>query len=133
MLRFVYAALLTAPILLAVDFLWIGVIARKYYQEGFGDHMAASFSIPPAVIFYIIYLAGLMIFVVYPAIVAKDLQRALIFGALFGFMCYMTYDFTNLATLKNWPVVLSMVDMAWGTLLATIASYFMYSIYFWIG
>lgn len=114
--------LIAAPLIGAIDFLWIGIIARGFYQEGIGHLFAASFNIPAAVAFYVIYAVGLAIFVVAPAIEARSVVNALIFGALFGFFAYAAYDLTNLATLRDWPLSVTFADMAWGAFLSSIVS-----------
>ncbi len=133
MLRLLYAVLLTAPVMLLLDGLWLGVIAKDSIKAGLGYHLAPSFLLTPAILFYACYLVGIMIFAAHPAIVAHSPMRALLYGALFGFMCYMTYDLTNLATLKDWPLKVALVDMAWGTTLTAIASYTMYLVYGLLG
>jgi uncharacterized membrane protein len=77
---------------------------------------------PIAILFYLIFLVGLLIFVLIPALEGESLRHALIFGALFGFFTYATYDLTNWATLRDWPTLISLVDMTWGTVLTMAVS-----------
>lgn len=105
-----YAATFVA--LAVLDFLWLGVIARSWYRDGIGHLMAASPNWGAAAAFYLLYPIGLVIFAVLPS--GGDWLRALTLGALFGLFCYGTYDVTNLAILRDWPLPLTLVDIAWG-------------------
>lgn len=98
-----------------IDLLWLGVIASHFYREQIGFLMTDDIRWGAAILFYALYILGLVIFVIHPAIEKASWSHALIYGALFGLVCYATYDLTNLATLKNWPIKLSIVDLAWGT------------------
>jgi uncharacterized membrane protein len=100
-----------------VDTLWLGVVARDYYREALGSLLAPRFNLWAAIAFYLVYCLGIVIFAVLPALRGESLATALLHGALFGFFCYATYDLTNMATLRDWPIGMSFVDMAWGTLL----------------
>ena len=114
-----YAA--TAAAMLALDMLWLGVIAKPLYQQGIGHLMAEKPVIPIAALFYALYPVGLMIFAVAPH-AAAEWHRGLLAGALFGFFAYATYDLTNLATLKNWPLGLALLDIAWGSAVSAVAA-----------
>lgn len=107
-----YAA--TALLLLALDFLWIGVLAQSLYQEGIGQLMAEQPRWGVAALFYALYPAGLLVFVVAPRGVSDGWPSTLVHGAFFGLVAYAAYDLTNLATLKDWPLGLAALDMAWG-------------------
>lgn len=111
-----YAA--TLVIFTGLDFIWLGFIAQGYYRSQIGHLIADKVNMPGAVAFYAIYALGLMIFAIQPAMLAGGPMKALMTGALFGLFCYATYDLTNLATLKNWSLPLSLLDMAWGTFLS---------------
>lgn len=100
-----------------IDFIWIGTIASGFYKEQIGHLRGAKVNIPAAIIFYLLYIAGILIFAVKPALAAETIRPALIYGALFGFFCYATYDFTNYATLKDWPLKMVVVDIIWGVFL----------------
>jgi uncharacterized membrane protein len=102
--------------------LWLGLIAKAMYQQAIGHLMAAQPKLLPASAFYVLYAAGLMIFAVMPHAGDAGWSKAVLTGALFGFFAYATYDLSNLATLRNWPVDLTLVDMAWGTLLSAAAA-----------
>ena len=107
--------------MMALDVLWIGILARPLYQRGIGHLMADQPNFVAAAAFYLLYAAGLMAFVVWPR-AAGDWPTAAAWGALFGFMAYMTYDLTNLATLRGWPLGLSVIDTAWGCLATGLAA-----------
>jgi uncharacterized membrane protein len=121
-MKFLAPYLATLIFFLAVDMVFLGVVAKDFYRAGIGHLMADNFNIPAAIIFYAIYIVGVMIFVVNPAVEAGDWSKAALYGALFGFFCYATYDMTNLATLRDWPLSLSLADMAWGTTITAAAS-----------
>jgi uncharacterized membrane protein len=104
------------PFLIA-DLLWLGVVARNFYRTQLGALMADPIDLKVAMAFYLLFPVGVVIFAVAPALAAGSAGHALLLGALFGFFCYATYDLTNLATLKGWPLKMSLVDMTWGTVL----------------
>jgi uncharacterized membrane protein len=107
--------------MIALDVAWIGVVARPLYTRGIGHLMAAHPNFVAALAFYLLYAAGLMAFVVLRQ-PAGDWRMAAAWGAAFGFMAYMTYDLTNLATLRDWPLALSFVDVAWGCVATGLAA-----------
>jgi uncharacterized membrane protein len=115
-----YAA--TLLVMLAIDALWIGVIAKALYQRGIGHLMAPQPDLWAAGAFYLLYPLGLLLFVVLPQSETSGLARTFVWGALFGFFAYATYDLTNLATLKGWPLWLSAVDLAWGSLVSGLSA-----------
>ena len=115
-----YAA--TLVVMVALDLLWIGVIAKPLYQQGIGHLMAERPNIGVAVLFYAIYAIGVVLFAVAPDGSTSGWARTLVTGALFGFFAYATYDLTNLATLKNWPLGLAVLDMAWGSLVTAVSA-----------
>lgn len=105
----------TLIVMVGLDLLWLGVIAKPLYQQGIGQLMADKPNVPVAVLFYALFGLGLVVFAVAPAGPAPGWGRTLGMAALFGFIAYATYDLTNLATLKQWPIGLSMLDIAWGS------------------
>ena len=109
-------------VLFILDAIWLGFISRDFYQTHLGSMLADPFKIHVAAIFYLTYTIGVVVFAVNPSLAADKWQVALCYGALFGFLAYGTYDFTNLATLKNWPAIVTIVDVAWGTILTAITS-----------
>jgi uncharacterized membrane protein len=116
------AYLTTAFVFLAVDSLWLGLLARDFYASQLGELMRPEPQLAVAALFYTLYAGGIVVFAVAPALVTDSLVSALWRGALLGFLAYGTYDLTNLATLRGWPVPMSIVDMAWGTLLTAGAA-----------
>ena len=127
-----YTYLLSLPVIFAFDMLWLGVFAKEYYARLMSPVVEIKFYWPAVIAFYLLYIVGIFIFAVYPGILEKNLSKALIYAALFGFFCYMTYDLTNLATVKNWPLQLIFVDIMWGIVLSTFTAFVAYKIYFWI-
>jgi len=107
----------------AIDMVWLGLVARPFYQQQLGSLMAPNPNWFVAVIFYLLFVLGLLFFVVVPGLNANSLKATLVRAALFGLITYATYDLTNLATLKDWPVLLSIVDMLWGTILSVSVSW----------
>jgi uncharacterized membrane protein len=115
-----YTAILVA--FFAIDMLWLGLVARTFYRKHLGYIMAPSPNWAAAIIFYLLFLVGLMIFVVLPGLEAGSLTTTLLRGALYGLITYATYDLTNQATIKDWPVVVTVVDMFWGVFLSVAVS-----------
>ena len=115
MLRYFVAYAATAVAMIAIDLVWLGFIAKPLYQQGIGHLLSERPNIPVAIVFYLLFALGLLIFAVAPNESPEHWAKALLAAGLFGFFAYATYDLTNLATLKNWPIGLSLIDMAWGT------------------
>lgn len=111
-----------------IDLVWIGVIAKDFYRGQIGALMKSDVNWLAAIIFYLIFIAGLVVFVILPAIEKGSLTHAVIFGALFGLVCYATYDLTNLALAKDWPLLVTIVDLAWGAVLSGSVSAITYLI-----
>ena len=122
MSRLIAAYAATLVVMVAVDLLWLGVVARPAYQQGIGHLMADRPNIAAAVVFYAVFALGLMVFAVVPNAATDAWGETLLAGAMFGFFAYATYDLTNLATLKNWPIGLSMLDIAWGSALSALSA-----------
>lgn len=116
------AYLAAAVTFLVLDGLWLGVVARSFYASRLGGLMAPQVSIAPAVAFYLLYVAGVVIFCIRPALADDSWRMALVHGALLGVLAYGTYDLTNLATLKGWPLDMSLVDIAWGAVITAAAA-----------
>lgn len=106
----------------AIDMVWLGLLARRFYQQHLGYLMAPNPNWSVAIIFYLLFVLGILVFVVLPGMGANSLKTNLLRAALFGLITYATYDLTNLATLKDWPALLSVVDMIWGTVLSVLVS-----------
>lgn len=106
------------PIALVIDLLWIGVVANRFYRDSLGELFAPNVNWVAALIFYAIFIAALTFFAIMPAIEAGSVWRAVMLGAFLGLTAYATYDLTNLAVIRNWPVFMSLVDMLWGTVMS---------------
>ena len=124
MKKVVAAYVSVALCMLVLDVVWIGFVARTFYLQGIGHLMAASPRLDAALLFYAVYALGLVVFVVAPQAQKRSGSwlSTLLRGALFGVVAYATYDLTNLATLRDWPVRVTLVDMAWGALASGCAS-----------
>ncbi len=126
-LQFISLYLMTVPAFFAIDMLWLGTVATKFYQSQIG-FLLGPINWVAAITFYLIYIVGILIFAVNPALEAGSFGKAVLLGALFGFFAYATYDFTNLATVKDWPILVTVVDLIWGTVLTSsvaAASYYL--------
>lgn len=121
MLRNLVAYVATGLVFVVVDAIWLSSMGG-WYRRMMGDLLLPEFRLAPAVVFYFLFLAGLLIFAVGPALNTGKLSTALIYGALFGFFTYVTYDLTNQATLVRWPLELAVVDIAWGTVLSATSA-----------
>ena len=113
---------LTIPIFFIIDLLWLGVIAKGFYRRNLEFIMSPQVNWAAAVIFYLVYITGIIFFAVRPAVNSGSLAHAAYLGALFGFFTYATYDLTNLATLKDWPIAVVVVDIFWGICLCTLVA-----------
>jgi uncharacterized membrane protein len=122
MMKLIAAYLTTAVVMIVIDLIWLGVIAKPLYQQGIGHLMTDKPNIAAAVTFYLLFPAGLMVFAVTPQVAMEGWQKTAWLGAMFGFFSYATYDLTNLATLKNYPLSLALIDMAWGTMVSAVAA-----------
>ncbi len=122
MTRYLIAYGITAVVFFVIDFFWITRFARQFYADQMGDLLAAKPNIGAAAAFYLVYLVGVVVFAVAPALKAGSITTALIYGGLFGFIAYATYDMTNYATLKNWPLPVTIVDLVWGTCLTAVCA-----------
>ncbi len=122
----VYA--IAVPVFFAIDMVWLSLIARNFYKNQIGFLMKPEINWTAAILFYLLFLVGLVVFVISPALEKKEWVLALWSGALFGLITYATYDLTNLATLKDWPLTVVIVDMLWGSVLAASVSVITYFI-----
>jgi uncharacterized membrane protein len=106
----------------AIDSIWLITMSTRLYKPEIGELMADNFRLGPAIVFYLLYITGILVFAVQPALASGKWQTALVQGALFGFFCYMTYDMTNYATLKVWSLKVTILDLMWGTFLTGSAA-----------
>ncbi len=121
-MRYLAAFGTSAIVMLALDAVWLTVMGDRLYRPVLGDWMRESFLLPPAVAFYVLFLSGVTYLATVPALQQGSWQRAAINGAVFGLVAYATYDLTNQATLTRWSMTITLVDMTWGTFLATTAA-----------
>jgi uncharacterized membrane protein len=110
------------PVLFAIDIVWLVFVARKFYASQLGSLLKPDVNWLAAVIFYLIFIAGLVSFVIAPAVEKHSITHALGYGAFFGLVAYATYDLTNLATMKDFPLLVTIVDLAWGMFLSAAVS-----------
>ncbi len=125
--------LLTFVAFLAIDGVWLGLVARNLYAKHLGYLMTPKTVWPAAILFYLLYVVGVLVLAVLPGLEAGSLGRAALLGALLGLIAYATYDLTNLATVKGWPVLITVIDLAWGTVLTAAVSAIGYLIGRWVG
>lgn len=110
--------LITLLAFLVIDLAWLGLVARSFYRQHLGFLLAPSANWVAALIFYLLFIVGLLVFVVLPGLQKGSLPHTLLRAALFGLITYATYDLTNLATIQGWPVIVTLVDIAWGVVLS---------------
>lgn len=122
MTRYAIAYAATMLVFLGIDAIWLSTMARRLYAPLLGDVLAPQVNIAPAVLFYLVYVAGVVIFAVAPAFGSGRWTTATLYGALFGFFAYATYDLTNHATIRGWPAVITVADLCWGTLLTAVSA-----------
>ena len=115
--------------LLVIDLIWLLGVAKNLYQQEMGELMATEPKLIAGLAFYLIYALGVCIFVIVPALSKQSWIYAVQYGALFGFFCYMTYDLTNLAVIRNFPTGLAFIDIAWGSAVTAVAA----GIAYWVG
>ena len=112
----------TAIVFAGMDAVWLGVMTPRLYRPALGEHLAPRFDLVAAATFYVIYVTGLVVLAVMPAIEKRSLARAIAFGAVLGLAAYGAYDLTNQATLRGWDFRLSLADMIWGAVASAVAA-----------
>lgn len=127
-MRLLAQFLVVLVVFFVIDLVWLGVIAKNLYARYLGDMLAPNVNWVAAISFYVLFIIGMMFFVILPAIEKQSIMYALLVGGFFGFITYATYDLTNLATLKNWPLTITIIDLIWGTTLSASVS----TISYWI-
>jgi len=120
--------LIALPVFFAIDMVWLGFVAKNFYRQQIGFLMKPDINWTAAIIFYLIFIGGLVTFVISPAFEKQSWLHALLYGAFFGLVTYATYDLTNLATTKDWPLLVTIVDLIWGSVLAASISVITYFI-----
>ena len=123
---------LTVPIFFLIDLIWLGIVAKNFYQKNLKYILSPNVNWTAAIIFYLIYIVGILIFAVLPAVAKDSLRHAAVWGALFGFFTYATYDLTNLALLKDWPLNIVFVDILWGVVLCSVVASLSFYIAKWV-
>jgi uncharacterized membrane protein len=123
---------LTVPVFFVIDIIWLGVVAKGFYQKNLKYILSPNVNWTAAIIFYLIYIAGILIFAVLPAVAKDSLRHAAVWGALFGFFTYATYDLTNLALLKDWPIIIVIVDILWGVVLCSAVAALSFFVAKWL-
>lgn len=121
-MKLVLSYFLTTLVFFAIDLTWIGLVAKKFYWGNIGQLLKDDVNWVAALIFYLLYIVGIFVFAILPSVENDSVKSAIFYGALFGFFCYATYDLTNLATLKGFPLKVAVVDMIWGTILTGAVS-----------
>ena len=114
---------ITLFVFFVIDMIWLGLVAKGFYRRNLGPLMTPKVNWISASLFYLLFIVGLLVFVVRPALVSEAPLHALFYGALFGLISYATYDLTNLATLKDWPLLVTVADLIWGTFLGGVVSF----------
>lgn len=115
-------------VFMVIDLIWLGFVAKDLYSKYLGYLMADKVNWLAALIFYLVFIGGVCYFVLYPSLMDKNIMNLIIRAVLFGFITYATYDLTNLATLKDWPIHITIIDLIWGTTLSTSVSVISYFI-----
>ena len=113
---------ITLPVFFVLDMIWLGLVAKNFYAKQIGFLLKPDVNWTAAITFYLLFIVGLVLFVISPALEKHSFMHALLFGALFGLITYATYDLTNLATMKDWPMLITFVDLAWGMFLSASVS-----------
>lgn len=126
-MKYIYLYVLTFIVFLAIDFVWLSWIAKNLYSEKIGHLLAENPNLIAAGVFYLLFVGAALVFAVIPGYEAQSITKTIFLGALFGMITYATYDLTNLATLKEWPLSVTIIDIIWGTSLSTataVAGYY---------
>lgn len=118
----IWKYIIALVVFFVIDIAWLGFVAKNLYQKYLGHLMRPKTNWPAAIIFYMGYIAGLIFFVINPALQKGSYLYALVVGAIYGLITYATYDMTNLATLKDWPLLISIIDIIWGTVLNALTA-----------
>jgi uncharacterized membrane protein len=123
--KFYFIAL---PVFFIIDMIWLGLVAKNFYRSHIGFLMKTNINWVAAILFYLLFIAGLVFFVLSPAVEKRSFTYAIMAGAFYGLLTYSTYDLTNLATLKEWPLLITVIDMIWGMFLSFSVSLISYLI-----
>jgi uncharacterized membrane protein len=132
-IKYVWLYLLSLVVFLGIDAVWLGVMSSRFYNPQLGDLMRDKPNLAVALVFYLVYVVGVLVLAVIPGVDAGSLGKAILFGALLGLVAYGTYDFTNLATVRGFPAIVAAVDVVWGTVLTGTVAAAGYMIAKWLG
>ncbi|SHO66904.1 Uncharacterized membrane protein [Pseudoxanthobacter soli DSM 19599] len=121
-MNFIIAYISTGIVFLAIDAIWLSQMANRLYRPMIGPLMADTVNVVPAILFYLLYVAGIVVFAVQPALGSGRWPTALMLGGFFGLVAYGTYDLTNHATLRDWPALITVADLIWGTVLTALSA-----------
>lgn len=122
-MKFIKVYLITAGVFLALDTLWLGVLSKGLYKENLYPVINFSFNLSAAMAFYLIFIAGIVYFAVWPMLLSGTARHALLKGSLLGSLCYATYDLTNMATIEDWPLLIVVIDILWGMFITGMSAY----------
>jgi uncharacterized membrane protein len=128
MIMFIKLYFIALPVFFIIDVLWVGFLAKDFYFKQIGFLMKSNINWLAAIIFYLIFTLGLVLFVIMPSVERYSWKHVILFGALFGLVTYATYDLTNLALAKDWPLLVTIVDLVWGVTLSASVSLITYFI-----
>lgn len=133
-MNFVWTYLVAFAAFMVIDLLWLGLVAQKIYQKYLGYLMAKTVNWTAALTFYALFVFGIVYFVLNPSLAEPNLTQLLTRAALFGLLTYATYDLTNLATVRDWPITITIIDLVWGTTLSVSVSLVTYlvALQFWV-
>jgi uncharacterized membrane protein len=130
--KLIISYVLTSIVFFAIDMVWLGFLAKGLYRKYLGALLSDQINWTVAIVFYLLFIIGIFVFVILPAVEKNSLASAFALGAFFGLITYATYDLTNLATLKNWPLTIVFIDLAWGAMLTALVSAAGYGIVKWV-
>ena len=125
---FIKLYLIALPVFFVIDMIWLGLVAKNFYRGQIGFLMKTNINWTAAIVFYLLFIAGLIFFVLSPAVEKLSLTYAIMAAAFYGLLTYSTYDLTNLATLKDWPLLITVIDIIWGIILSVSVSLISYLI-----
>jgi uncharacterized membrane protein len=130
--KLIISYVLTSIVFFAIDMVWLGFLAKGIYRKYLGAFLSDQVNWTAAIIFYLLFIVGIFVFVILPAVEKNSFINAIVLGGFFGLITYATYDLTNLATLKNWPLPIVLIDLIWGMVLTALVSAAGYGIVKWI-
>jgi uncharacterized membrane protein len=131
--KIIISYLLTMVVFFGIDMVWLGFVAKEMYRKYLGALLSDTVNWAAAILFYLIFIVGIFIFVILPAVEKQSVGRALVLGAVFGFIAYATYDLTNYATLTGFPLIIVIIDLTWGAVLTAAVSVAGYYIVRFVG